>query len=334
MGRTTLLYFFMPGLALFVTTLPAQIPPVTIQEFEIANYINYYADVTDPLKMGTSPQVSPVQSGFNSTWKLQVGVGDLVSVNGKAAKGIFVLRALPLNLSPTPAPGRMIADVGRIAVYDGFMEIQQADGTPVGAIMVAGLGGGAAPPGAPAAALFSNLGVTTGTGPFLGVRGQMEVSGGTTRAASMVEDPALRRVNGGGTLRMITHLIPMAWPEVWILPAGPAVFHAADFSPVTADKPARAGELLIMGVKGLGPVKGKVDPGQPFPAGDLLEVNSPVEVMVNGKSATVGNKVGWPATTDVYRVDFVVPEGTAPGMASVVPIVAWINGSEVKIPVR
>ena len=123
-------------------------------------------------------------------------------------------------------------------------------------------------------------------------------------------------------------IIPTVWPEVLGLPTKPAIFHGADFSLVTPEKPARVGELLIMSVSGLGPVKGNLDLGKPFPAGDLLEVNSPVDVTVNGKPASVVVKVGWPTMTNVYRVDFVVPEGTAPGMASVVPTVAWINGSE------
>jgi len=38
--------------------------------------------------------------------------------------------------------------------------------------------------------------------------------------------------------------------------------------------------------------------------------------------------------TNVYRVDFRVPEGTAAGMATLGLSVAWINGSEVKIPVQ
>jgi uncharacterized protein (TIGR03437 family) len=65
-----------------------------------------------------------------------------------------------------------------------------------------------------------------------------------------------------------------------------------------------------------------------------MDVNSPVDITVNGKPASVVNKIGWPTMTNVYRVDFVVPAGTAPGMASVVPAVAWINGQEAKIPVR
>jgi hypothetical protein len=38
--------------------------------------------------------------------------------------------------------------------------------------------------------------------------------------------------------------------------------------------------------------------------------------------------------TNVYRVDFRVPEGTAAGTAALGLAVAWIKGPEVKFPVR
>jgi uncharacterized protein (TIGR03437 family) len=153
----------------------------------------------------------------------------------------------------------------------------------------------------------------------------------------MTEDPANRRINGGGKRREILHLIPMTWPEVISTTLGPAVFHGEDFSPVTADKPARAGELLMVSVSGLGPVKPNLDPGKPFPPpaeAKVHAVNSPVEVTVNGKAAQVVNALGWPGMNNVYRVDFRVPEGTAAGTATLGLSVAWINGPEVKIPVR
>jgi uncharacterized protein (TIGR03437 family) len=128
-------------------------------------------------------------------------------------------------------------------------------------------------------------------------------------------------------------VIPMSRPEVVITPNGPAVFHA-DFSQVTAANPARAGELLILTATGLGPTLPGVDPGQPFPANSLQEVNSPVEVTVSGKPAEVINKIGYPGTTDSYRVDIRVPEGTAPGTATVQVSAAWITGPEVKFAIR
>ena len=46
------------------------------------------------------------------------------------------------------------------------------------------------------------------------------------------------------------------------------------------------------------------------------------------------NALGWPGMTNVYRVDFRVPEGTPAGMATLGLSVAWINGPEGRIPVR
>jgi uncharacterized protein (TIGR03437 family) len=66
----------------------------------------------------------------------------------------------------------------------------------------------------------------------------------------------------------------------------------------------------------------------------LQEVNSPVEVKVNGNVAEVLNKIGWPGTTDTYRLDIRVPDGTAPGMATVQLTAAFIPGREVSLPVQ
>lgn len=59
-----------------------------------------------------------------------------------------------------------------------------------------------------------------------------------------------------------------------------------------------------------------------------------VYVMVNGNEAEVVNKIGWPNTCDVPRVDFRVPDGVKPGLASLALTAAWIAGPEVTIPVQ
>ena len=64
----------------------------------------------------------------------------------------------------------------------------------------------------------------------------------------------------------------MSRPAIVADAAGPAVFHA-DFSPVTAAKPAKAGEVLIAKATGLGPTRPGVIPGQPFPTDPIQEVN-------------------------------------------------------------
>ena len=152
-------------------------------------------------------------------------------------------------------------------------------------------------------------------------------------SASVTEDPARRRANGGGSQRWVMHLIPMSRPEIVTTAAGPAVFHA-DFSPVTGSNPARAGEALIVTAIGLGPTRPGVNPGEPFPLNAPQEVNSDVEAMINGKSAAVLNKIGWPGATDTYRIDVRVPEGTPPGTATIRLSAAWIAGSEARIPLR
>jgi uncharacterized protein (TIGR03437 family) len=89
---------------------------------------------------------------------------------------------------------------------------------------------------------------------------------------------------------------------------GPAVWHA-DFTPVTAARPAVPGEVLIVMANGLGPTNPVVDLGTPFPQQPLAIVNTPVEASIGGARAEVINQVGWPGFVDTYRVDVRVPAG-------------------------
>jgi uncharacterized protein (TIGR03437 family) len=267
------------------------------------------------------------------------GIADIVAVNGQPVMGTYangVAAAFTLRTAPTP--GQAISDTVRQAVAVTTFEILKSDGTPIGTIVASGLFAGDAPPGAPTAATGNNLVITGGTGAFLGARGQMSVVPAppgvvTQRIASITEDPAFRRRNGGGTWRWIAHLIPMSRPEVVKLSSGPAIIHSSDFSAVTAANPATVGEILSLFATGLGPVIPGVDPGQPFPSRPLAVVNSPVEVIVNGKAAQVLDAVGFPGAVDGYQVNFRLPPGTT-GPASIQVSAAWISGPPVSIPVR
>jgi uncharacterized protein (TIGR03437 family) len=146
------------------------------------------------------------------------------------------------------------------------------------------------------------------------------------RAASVAEDPANRRTNGGGKIQYYLHVIPMSRPEIATTGTGPAVFHA-DFSPVTAAKPAQAGEVLIVRAMGL-------DPGQAFPSDAQVAVNSPVEITMNGQSAKVINAIGWPGLVDTYRIDFQVPAGATRGTAAIQVKAAWIPSAPVSISIQ
>jgi uncharacterized protein (TIGR03437 family) len=270
-----------------------------------------------------------------------VVIGDIVTVNGQPAKGVYVGRPLGLGLNPAPKPGKAIADNSHTSLRSHTFEILKIDGTPIGTIMCFGLDAGPPPPGAPSYPVDTrgNYAIFGGTGAYLGVRGELVQRAQVLepvppRAASMAEDPANRRINGGGTIYFFLHVIPMSVPQIVTTAAGPAVTHSGDFTPVTASKPAAAGEILSIFATGLGPTSPGVNPGQPFPGGPLLAANSPVEVMVNGKSAEVLTAVGFPGSVDSYQVNFRVPPETAKGAAAIQVSAAWVASAPVSIAVQ
>lgn len=306
----------------------------TVLEIELENYVVYYNDVTDMSKMASDPSrttITPPRNFANA-----VGIADIVSVNGKPAKGVMTERRTQLNHAINPNPGQAIADTVRQNWHERHYEILKPDGTPIGSIMTTGPGGGNPIPGAPSGMLGADFMVVGGTGAFMGARGQ---AGGTrdtrpeARNASMMEDPANRRMHGGGQRRFVIQMIPMSRPEIVQTPSGHAVTHSSDFTVITPGKPARPGEILSVFATGLGPTSPGVDPGKPFPANPLVRVNSPVEVTVNGAPAEVLDAVGFPGAVDGYQVNFRLPSGIAPGQASIQVSAAWIASSEAKISV-
>ena len=319
----------------------AQVTAPSILQIDLADHVLYFQDAFDLSKFATEPNATPAGTvlGPIRNFPRTTGIADIVAINGHRVTGSYVSANVSgLFLRTAPTPGQAIADTVRNAVGIVAFEILKSDGTPIGTIVANGFAGGAAPPGVPAAATGNNYVITGGTGAFLGVRGQMSVAPAQPgvaiqRNASMTEDPANRRRHGGGKWRYVAHLIPMSSPQILTTASGPVVFHS-DFSPVTAARPARSGEVLIMQASGLGPTVPGVDPGQPFPADSILQVNSPLAVSVNGQEAEVVNGVGWPGLVDTYRVDFRVPAGMAAGTASVQLSAAWIAGTAVRIAVQ
>src|SRR5262249_28097347 len=160
----------------------------------------------------TDPNVTSPLSSKNFVSILIIS--DIVGVNGQSVKGTSILHIRQTNLRTSPNSGEAIADVIRNNVVDLKFEILMGDGTPIGTIIASGFGGGAAPPGAPLTVRLGNNLILGGTGAFLGVRGQVGQGAITTpdRGASMTEDPANRRRNGGGRVRYVLQLIPMEAP--------------------------------------------------------------------------------------------------------------------------
>jgi uncharacterized protein (TIGR03437 family) len=316
----------------------AQVAAPSILQIDIANHVLYFNDTSDVTKYGTDPNVATTL--HPGSFGRGVAIADIVAVNGQRVMGTHTKDAGGNSLRTAAGPGQGIADTVRNGLAVATFEILKSDGTPIGTIFVTGLAGGDAPPGSPSSVTGgNNFVITGGTGAFLGVRGQMGVAANppgvaVQRAASMTEDPANRRRNGGGTQRWVAHLIPMSAPQIITTGAGPAVSHSSDFSPVTSSKPAAAGEVLSLFATGLGPTVPAVDPGQPFPSSPAATVNSPIEVKVNGNSAEVLGAVGFPGSVEGYQVNFRMPPGTAKGVATIQVTAAWIVGTAVEIAVQ
>jgi hypothetical protein len=315
-------------LALGAITLSAMaLGQTSILAVDIENIVVYNQDTADVTKWAINPEkTDPLDS---QNFVPIIWLADVVAVNGVPAKGTWTVRGTSLVRTTTLTPGQAIADSSSFFFFDWIVDLILPDGRPVGTIMASGWGGAAKPPGAPSAILQANMTITGGTGAYLGIRGQAGQGGNTIapRNASMREDPAYRRLLGGGKRRYVFHILPLETPQIL------GLFHS-DFTPVTAASPARAGETLIAQATGLGPTLPGVDPGQPFPAAPLQEVNSPVDVIVNGKASTVLNKVGWPGRVGAYRLDFQVPDGTTAGMATIQLHAAWIEGPVAPLPVH
>jgi uncharacterized protein (TIGR03437 family) len=322
----------------------AQDSPATILKIELENETAYVGDISDYNKLGTDPNpTTPLPSGDamirarSFSWVMVIA--DIVAVNGKPAKGTMLERAYVIRLTPNPTPGstEAIADTTRFGMYDWNYEIQQADGTPVGSIRSGGVGQGPPPAGAEKVVNGANVAILGGTGAFLGARGYQGGTKGAVnnfRGASTSEAPANRRVNGGGHVSHTLYLIPMFRPEIVTDGSGPAVVHDSDFTLVTAEKPARSGEILTLFATGLGPTRPGLDPGMSFAADPPQVANSPIEVSINGAAAEVLYAGGYPGTTNVYQVNFRLPSGITPGAGSLQVTAAWVAGPEVRIAVR
>jgi len=238
-------------------------------------------------------------------------------------KGLWTSRQYAMGFNPNPPPGSATSDVTQGTIAECKYEIMNTDGVVIGRLADTGL--------------FPHA-ITGGSGSFIGAGGEQVTAAHPSplpaRSASMQEDPAGRRRNGGGRMRIALHVYAQFRPEVESAGQAPSVFHASDFTLVSAANPGRRGEILGIRARNLGPTTPAVVAGRPFPAAGLSIVNAPLEVIFNGIATEAINQVGWPNEANMYRVDFRVPDDAAPGPATVRLSAAWITGPEVTIPVQ
>jgi len=189
--------------AVVICGFPCLAETPSTKQVDVDNYVLYNYDTFDTTQFGTNSTSTSVPM---KTYNNHISIGDIVAVDGKPAKGTLLCTHTMFVLSPKATVGSMkaIADTSRAMMDDCSLEILTDDGVALGAVFIHGLFGGAPPPGAPPSSTRSNLIVTGGTGAFLGARGQAGQTGPwTPRVASVTEDPANRRVNGGGVVSIV-----------------------------------------------------------------------------------------------------------------------------------
>lgn len=191
-------------------------PAARILLIDVGNLVNYNHDTFDIQKNATSTGIAPNvrQPAFIDG----MGIADVVAVNDQPAKGLAVYKYEKFDGVPAQTAGKAIADVTRLSWITLSIEIQDMSGTSLGTIMAQGFAQGTPPPGSPAAQTVANWTIMGGTGIFVGVRGTAGnaappgQAAQNPRQASIVEDPAFRRVNGGGKSRFIFNILDETVP--------------------------------------------------------------------------------------------------------------------------
>ena len=303
----------------FAQSAPVAEQPVVIT-VDTEDSVLYRGDTFDLSKLAKNP--NPTTS-VNTVFLTSVNVGDVRTVNGQPAKGIWSYQVLAMPFRANPQPGQAIADVDSGGLFQCIWQIVSPDGKYIGTLYDSG------------AAPSPEHVITGGSGAFLGmtgVHGAMQMLA-AQRGASTSEDPANRRINGGGKIRVVFYLYPRSRPTVVTTPSGPAVVHQ-DGKLVSNSNPAQAGETLTLYATGLGPTTPAVSFGQPFPAGAASLANAPIEVLINGKSSGVLYAGGYAGAIDGYQVNFRLPSSLTPGNASLRLTAAWIPGPDITIATK
>jgi uncharacterized protein (TIGR03437 family) len=141
--------------------------------------------------------------------------------------------------------------------------------------------------------------------------------------------------NGNGSSTGFTVTIASASPAIFTLSDGTTgiVVKAADFSLLSADNPAKAGDALVIYSTGL---------GQTTPTlitGGLADVSPlsntvPVSVTIGGKPAALISSVAAPGFVGLYQTAVTVPDGISGGTAPLVLSVGSITSNSVNIAVQ
>lgn len=111
--------------------------------------------------------------------------------------------------------------------------------------------------------------------------------------------------------------------------------HGADSSNVTANSPAKPGEVVVIYLTGMGATNPSVKSGQPAPTSEpLARVAVQPTVSLDGQAATVQFAGLAPGFVGLYQVNFQVPANAATGDLTLVVTQNKISSNATRLPVK
>jgi uncharacterized protein (TIGR03437 family) len=124
-----------------------------------------------------------------------------------------------------------------------------------------------------------------------------------------------------------------ATPGVAAFPDGRLIAQHLDFTFVDAGHPAKAGEILVMYLDGMGATNPPVPTGTAAPSKPLAEVVTPAIVTVDGNPSVVVFAGLSPGAVGLYQIDFTVPTNAKTGNLNVVVTQNGTPANTTTIPV-
>jgi uncharacterized protein (TIGR03437 family) len=114
----------------------------------------------------------------------------------------------------------------------------------------------------------------------------------------------------------------------------PVIVHAADYSLVTADHPARPGEYLVVFCTGLGATTPSVRDGDPAPLAPV-PLQGSLDVVIGSRLVDVTTYAGLaPGFAGLYQVNFKLRDNEPPGMYLLYISTALASSNEVPFYIR
>lgn len=125
-----------------LAALAARQPPVMNLEFDADNDVCYLDDVSGPAREVASMSIVPYRGEIRCrTFKLNLGAGDIVPVNGKPAAGFYLRPWTQVLAATTLTPGRSTTDVAGSCPGIHTVTLLHPDGTPTDSIRMSGVAG-------------------------------------------------------------------------------------------------------------------------------------------------------------------------------------------------